>query len=346
LKKLEKRTFYLIIMMIVLVLELLATAVQSTIISAKMCLYPSTNGSCAEEPFDCLDAFDIDTCLAKEEEDDEHCYGMTCDQLKFDRPDISWDTCHTTSNPGGDDGIATCEDDGVTRCHGEDICIEVCGFSNSGTCPSCFESKGLTVPGYDCDDYRTHVLLQSGWENLTDFEECVLHNGSFFKVTGCPKASPTNSSMDDDVISCHVSDICFEVCGFSNSDTCASCIEYSGITVPGYDCDDYRTHVLLQLGWENLTDFEECFLDDGVFFKITGCPKASPPTASPTKSSKKKRSIDIGLIVGIVVSVAVLISAIVTVIIVKRSQAIKNEAESEKAKSSIEVARVKHAIQA
>jgi len=261
LKKLEKRTFYLIIMMIVLVLELLATAVQSTFISSKMCLYPSTNRSCAEEPFSCVDIFDIDTCLAHEEEDDQHCYGMTCDELKFHRQDItSWDTCHTTSNPGGADGIATCEDDGVTRCTGEDICKRVCGFSNSGTCPSCFD--------------------------------------------------------------------------------------YSGLTTPGYDCDDYRTHVLLEAGLENLTDFEECFLDDGVFFKITGCPKASPPTASPTKSSKKKRSIDIGLIVGIVVSVAVLISAIVTVIIVKRSQAIKNEAESEKAKSSIEVARVKHAIQA
>merc|ERR1719192_353920 len=91
---------------------------------------------------------------------------------------------------------------------------------------------------------------------------------------------------------------------------------------------------------------------------MTSTPTASPtkssmtsltPTASPTKSSitaptkssiksskRKRSSIDIGLIVGIVLSVAVLISAIVTVIMVKRSQAIKNEAESEKAKSSIE----------
>jgi len=258
LKKLEKRTFYLIIIMIVLVLEILATAVQSSIISAKMCFYPSTNLSCAEEPV-CVDIFDIDECLAEEEEDDEHCNGKTCDVFKFEHPGFTsyWDTCHNTSILGGVDAIVTCEDDGVTRCHGLDICREICGFSNSGTCAGpCFEESGVTIPGNECDDYRTDVIKQAGMANFTDFEECFVHDDILFKITGCPKASPI-------------------------------------------------------------------------------------------KSSKKKRSsIGIGLIVGIVVSVAVLISAIVTVIIVKRSQAIKNEAESEKAKSSIEVARVKHAIQA
>jgi len=312
LKKLEKRTFYLIIIMIVLVLEILATAVQSSIISAKMCFYPSTNRSCAEEPFDCVDIFDIDTCGAQEEEDDEHCNGMTCDELKFERSDFtSWDTCHTTSYPGGADGIATCEDDGVTRCHGSDICLEICGFSNSGTCAGpCFEDSGVTIPGYDCDDYRTNVIIQTGMASFTDFEECFLHDDILYKFTGCPKASPTKSSM--------------------TSPTPTAYPTKSSMTSPTPTASPTKSSMT------SLT------------------PTASPtkssitaPTKSSIKSSKRKRSsIDTGLIIGIAVSVAVLIFAIVTVIIVKRSQAIKNEAESEKAKSSIEVARVKHAIQA
>jgi len=192
---LRKVTSYFIKM--VLLVEFLVTAVQSFIISAELRLYTITDDtSCTG-----WDAGSFDLCEGPDGED--NCDGLTCDSFlgyykHLYNPYItSWDSCYVGNFDGYDlDAISTCEDDGLSECAGEDICINVCPYSStSATCDGpCSEHEGWTIPGTDCDAYRSYLTILEDTAGFTEFGECFWFNNSVdVNITGCPKASPTNS---------------------------------------------------------------------------------------------------------------------------------------------------------
>jgi len=177
-----------------LVVVFLATDVQSRIISGYSCVYNQTDTTCTEG--------NITRCFDMCEGEDIDCDTSTCDEALIYYHAVSgttsWDSCYFYNNTVFPTYvIASCEDDGTSPCDGYDLCVEICFFSNTGTCNGpCVPYWGLQIPGFDCDDYRENFT--NAGVGFTDFEECYTVNISGTDVemymTGCPKASASSST--------------------------------------------------------------------------------------------------------------------------------------------------------
>jgi len=165
----------------------LAAVVQSAVTSAEICHYGSTDTSCSGAAVQCYDVCDFD---------DIDCDHATCKNVEFVAQEAGMTgvgVCNTATDGGMSfDVKATCQDDGVPACAGDDIdlCVTACR-STSGVCGgdcmiSAIDLAHYGVPGtLPCETLLPLLLSQYPEYSFTEWCECFTFNNTYDMKINC-----------------------------------------------------------------------------------------------------------------------------------------------------------------